>query len=224
VEASVRGVRSPVLPGFAMFAILLVFAAGTLLWWPPSAPPDRQSDLGTALVGGGVIALAALFLEQRYAVEADRRDLLLTLGLGHRFVGIDLQGRDLSRAYLVDKDLSGARFGKAKLKGANLAGADLTRASLMKADCRGTNFRRSPSPLFPGPGVFPGPNVFPSEGAPAGEPQVGDATFEKTGVEGAIYDDSTRWPEDFDPDEAGAVHVKKRSLWWRLRHPMGRGL
>jgi hypothetical protein len=37
--------------------------------------------------------------------------------------------------------------------------------------------------------------------------------LEKIDAEDATYDDFTRWPEDFDPDAAGAVHVEKRSLW-----------
>jgi len=102
VEESVPRVRRWVL---LPFAALVVF--GGVLWWPPDTPPDRYSDLGTAIVGGGVIALAVLFLEQRHAAEADRREVLLTLGLGESFVGIDLRHRDLSGSYLAGKDFSG---------------------------------------------------------------------------------------------------------------------
>jgi uncharacterized protein YjbI with pentapeptide repeats len=168
-----------------------------------------------------VIAVAVLLLEQRHAAEADRRDLLLTVGLGVSFVGIDLRGRDLSRAYLVSKNFSGARFDGANLKGADLAGAVLSRASLKDTDLRGTNFQGSPLPLFPSPQLLPGPNVFPSSGAPAGTQQVGDAILGDVDVRDATYDDSTGWPENFDPGKEGAVHVNCRSLWWRIRHFSG---
>jgi hypothetical protein len=215
VEEGARGVRRWVL---SVFAGLAVFGIGAVLWWPPCAPPDRYSDLGTAIIGGGVIALAVLVLEQRYAAEADERDLLLTLGLGQSFVGMDLRGRDLSRAYLAGKDFSGARFEGATLRGTNLAGTNLTQASLAEADLRSTNFRGPPAPLYPSPTLYPGPQVYPSAGPSAGEQLLPDATFKETAVRDATYDDSTAWPGGYDPKEGGAVHVKDRSWWWRFRH------
>lgn len=197
-------------------AVVLVFVIGAILWWPPWVPADRYSDLGTAIMGGGVIALAVLYLEQRSAMEADKRDLLLAMGLGQSFVGIDLQRRNLARAYLVGKDFSGARFGKANLKGADLAGAVLQRANLRGSDLRGTNFRGQPTPLFPSQQLLPGSQVFPSSGAPAGVQQVGDAILKAVDVGDATYDDSTGWPDDFDPVREGAVHVKNRSWWWSI--------
>jgi hypothetical protein len=61
--------------------LLVLFAPGVLFWWPPCAPPDRSSELGTTLIGGGVVALAILVLERLFTKEVERRDLLLQLGL-----------------------------------------------------------------------------------------------------------------------------------------------
>jgi hypothetical protein len=100
--------------GLPASVIIVVLLLGVFLWWPPDDPPDRNSDLGAALMGGamsgGLIALTVVFLERRFAAEADERNLQLTLGMGDRFVGIDLRGRDLSGFYLTGKDFSGAKF------------------------------------------------------------------------------------------------------------------
>jgi len=176
------------------------------------------SELAISLIGSGGVALVVVLVERHYAKKAAKRDLEHLLGTGDAFVRFDLRGRNLSRAYLVAKDFSGARFGGANLKGADLAGAILSRASLKGADLRGTNFRGQPPPRYPSETSYPGENVYPSGGAPAGTPQVGDATLDDIDVGDATYDDRTQWPKDFDPNEAGAVHVKKRTLRWRFRH------
>src|SRR5215217_7160450 len=95
--------------------ISAVFAVGGVLWWPPEEPPDRCSDLGTALMGGAVVAFAALYLEQRFSRAAENRDLRLQIGLEDSLAGIDLSCRNLSGFHLAGKDLRGAN-----LKGANL--------------------------------------------------------------------------------------------------------
>jgi uncharacterized protein YjbI with pentapeptide repeats len=101
------------------------------------------SDLAISLIGSGVVALIVVLVERYYAKKAAKRDLQHLLGTGDAFGRIDLRDRNLSRAYLVDKDFSGARFGGANLKGADLAGATLTRASLKGADLREQTFEDS---------------------------------------------------------------------------------
>ena len=64
-----------------MLIILVVFGVGLALWLPPNHTPDRYSDLGTAIIGGGVVVLAALLFERRLSRAAERRDLHVQLGL-----------------------------------------------------------------------------------------------------------------------------------------------
>jgi len=94
-----------------------------------------------------------------------------------------------------------------------LSGANLCRASLKAADLRGTNFRAA----SPG-GLYPGPGLYPSRARPGVVPLPDAVLREDTDVEDATYDDSTEWPEGYDPTKGGAVHVKDRSPWWRIRH------
>jgi uncharacterized protein YjbI with pentapeptide repeats len=108
-----------------------------LLWWPPGASPDRYSELGTALIGGGVVALAILLLEQALAERQQKRGIQLQLGLADDFRGIDLSGVDLSGAYLANKNLRGASLIGADLRKTNLSAVNLEDARLTKADLRG---------------------------------------------------------------------------------------
>ena len=78
--------------------------------------------------------------------QADRAALLLQLGRSSNLSDLDLQGKDLSTAYLKEKDLSGANLSRSsmsraslqgtKLVGANLSGASLDKAQLQRADLR----------------------------------------------------------------------------------------
>jgi hypothetical protein len=216
VAEVVRGVSRPVL---LVLIIFVLFGLGVLLWWPPHALPDRSSDLGTALIGGGVVALVVLVLERSFAKEAERRDLLLQVGLVDELRGINLNGRDLSGFLLTGKTLSHARFRRASLRGANLSGARLDYADLCEADLRDAKMDATglmPSDtLFPSEDLFPGP-IFP------------DANLQAVGLKGAAYNSRTRWPQNFGPDtldKAGAERVdefNKLATWWwhhRIRTP-----
>ena len=108
--------------------IVLVLGAGALLWWIPESPHSRFVGLGTALVGGSIVALAIFFLEWSLSRGNQKRDLQLRLGVETNFRRIDLRGEDLSGAYLAHRNFTGARFDKADLRGANLEGANLSGA------------------------------------------------------------------------------------------------
>jgi hypothetical protein len=139
----------------------LVLLGGLL--WPLEAKPNRLSDLGVGLIGG-LITAVGLVLDRQFAKQAEKRDLILTLGTGDRFVGIDLRGRDLSGVNLAGKDFSGARFDKAKLRGVNFSGANLSWVSFAGADIRGAKFDRTP--LYPSEYLRPSPNLSPGAIAP----------------------------------------------------------
>lgn len=118
--------------------------------------------------------------------------------------GLDMQNSDLKNMSLDYRKLRGADFSGSDLSSATLQGCDLravvfancnlTRTSFHKADLRGANFR----------GATLQKNNF-------SEARLEGADFHDTSIEKvdfrATYDMSTKWPEGFDPDAAGAVRV-----------------
>jgi uncharacterized protein YjbI with pentapeptide repeats len=97
---------------------------------------------------------------------------------GAELRGAYMTGMDLFGADLVGADLRGADLGWANLSNADLQGADLTGANLTGADLSDAKLNGAD---------LRGANLMDSD------------------LEGAIYDGLTCWPEDFDPQVAGAV-------------------
>jgi hypothetical protein len=129
-----------------------------------------------------------------------RAELILDKDLS----GLDMQHSDLTKMRLVYRKLRGADFSGSDLSNASLQGCDLraavfansnlSRTVFYEADLRGANFQQATLVR----------NDFRSarlEGA-----DFRGATIEDVDLR-ATYDKSTLWPEDFDPDAAGAVRV-----------------
>jgi uncharacterized protein YjbI with pentapeptide repeats len=100
--------------------------------------------------------------------------------------GLDLTGANLYWASLGDADLSFA----------NLSSADLRGATLGRAICRSTNFRGANL----GRDNLGGRTIL--RGAELSTAELSDAI-----LDGAVYDDSTKFPPRFDPAQRGMVHV-----------------
>ena len=122
--------------------------------------------------------------------------------------GLSMPAADLSNAQLTYRqmrgaDLTGANLANANLQGcdlraANLTGATLTRVTFYDADLRGADLS---------------------------EAEVSGTSFRSARLEGAdmqckmlqgiripaTYDKSTRWPDGFDPVQAGAVMIESGS-------------
>lgn len=174
---------------------LSILLVGAVLWWPPTSAPNRYSDLGTALIGGGIVSFTVLYMQQQFSRSYEKRDLQLQLGAGTSFPGIDLGGRDLSRFYLAGKDFSGA-LRNANLRGTNLSGVNLSHANLNGADLRGAKLDETP--------LYPSKTLYPSKDRRPG-PIYSAATIQNTGLDKVKYDSLTRWPNHIDPDEVGAI-------------------
>jgi hypothetical protein len=113
------------------------------------------------------------------AEEADGGDLVDRYNEGERdFIDAKLDRADLSEVNLSGADLSGAY-----LYGANLEGADLSQATLV-----GTTFFRANL------------NNADLRGANMERALLVGATLSE-----ATYDDSTIWPDKYDPKANGAV-------------------
>lgn len=115
----------------------------------------------------------------------------------------NLNRADLSRADLFRADLSGANLSEAVLGGANLRFANLRDAILSKADLSETVLRGA---------VLHGTDLSGADLSGAillgayvsGENQI--VTFERVvDLQGAHYNESTRWPEGFVPSGYGAI-------------------
>lgn len=123
--------------------------------------------------------------------------------------GLVMQGADLRKTHLVYRELRGANFSEADLSGATLQGCDLRVADLSAAilanvtlhaaDLRGANLSN----------------------AQLHETDLTEARLEGADLRGAnitksdvraTYDNSTQWPDGFDPEAAGAVHVERSHI------------
>ena len=143
--------------------------------------------------------------------------------------GADLRSANLSGANLRNADLSGANLSNAKLVNAHLLDTNLSGAILWNANLSGAslNFSRLSWTRL---------NAANLTGADLRLAQLGSSDpndprylWDRQGegfvkrpslvdVDGALYDDKTSWPKDFDPEKAGAAKVKwdEESQDWKL--------
>jgi uncharacterized protein YjbI with pentapeptide repeats len=120
----------------------------------------------------------------------------------------DMEDSDLSRANLRGADMIGAYMLSANLTLTNLEKADLTRVTLRNADLTRANLRNAD--LIESNLV----NANLTEAKLGGtdlrgallEDQRGEQ-LEEACFDGAKYTSDTIWPEDFDPEAAGAILV-----------------
>lgn len=118
--------------------------------------------------------------------------------------GLEMPGEDLHGADFVYRELRGADFSGANLAEASLQGCDLRAASFARANLTGTGFY-----------------LADLRGANFRDSTLGSTSFHQARLEGAdltgvdlskvdlraTYDESTIWPQGFDPLPAGAVHI-----------------
>lgn len=139
----------------ALGAGLGLVILGLALWLPAGGRPDRNSDLGSALLGGAVVGFAVLSLQWRFDLRARRRDeasaraqlrqgdrqhAQILTALRQDLPGIDFRGRDLSGFYLRGRSLKRARLDDAILDGADLSYTNLEAASLCGTRIEGSAY------------------------------------------------------------------------------------
>ena len=122
--------------------------------------------------------------------------------------GLNMQGQNLYKARLVYRNLRGADFSEADLSGMTLQGSDLRCANFSGANLKDTT-------LF----------TADARGADFSGATIASSDFQQVRLEGAIlrsanilnsdmrctYNEHTVWPENFKPEEHGAVHVAPNS-------------
>jgi hypothetical protein len=204
--------------------VLLGLVAGGLLFWFPggNTPGTMDTDLGTALLGGAVVAGAVLFLQRRLdaewrelddarAKEDEKRRLRdeaqMLCALVWNLRGVDFSDRDLSGMFLrnkvlIEADLKRAVLRRAVLTGANLTGAELGGAELVGAQAENANIRGA---------TLVGANLGGAvlEGADLRGCDLFGADLAGARLKGAKYGmtgaDKTSWPKGFDYEASGAV-------------------
>lgn len=202
VRVRVRGIARWV----GLLALVVVqVGIGLWLWLPAGDPPNRESDLGGAIIGGAVVALAVLLLDWAATRRSESDQLRLTLNLDRETEGIRLDRRDLGGMYLVRRNFACATFRGTRLRDSVLYRSILAGADLSGADLRGADAGRV---------VL---NRAQLAGAQLAGCDLGWADLrgaDLSGVRGlgmakllcAVYDRDTVWPALFDPAAAGAVH------------------
>lgn len=120
---------------------------------------------------------------------ADLRGVWINLTI---LVSADLRGANLAGASMIGSDLTGAYLNEAVLVGANLVGANLRGADLRGADLRQTILVATPE-------LVAREKMIDPELRAMSESQWKELALGDTVLEGARYDDQTRFPQGFTP-------------------------
>jgi hypothetical protein len=215
--------------------ILAVIALGGLvLWWPPGAPANASNQLGAALLGATIVALALLVseylvstqmrvIDNNNSLAARERTLrreeaeeVLERQRGERIDKWVLQfmasfQQDLRHIDLSGRDISGLYLGacnllRANLKGTNLDGANLNGAYLAWAYLSEATLKGADL----GDADLAGAGLVEADlsGANLCGTNLTRADLTRVKLAGARYDRRTAWPEGFEPQDSGAEHLQ----------------
>lgn len=218
---------------------VVVIIVGLFLWATDRSASGSRQNLGSAILGGGLIAISVFGLQQRsddrQQVELDRRNLQITLSLSRDFTGIDLRNRDLSDFYLVGKVLAEARLDsadlsvttlrrtdlrKAVMDSANLKYSDLSSANLVRADLRLANM---PYAQLVGADLrsarFAGANLCNANLSKSDLRGTNLAGADLRGIDLSLAktDSSTRWPAGFNPRLEHKYNIANCPTAWHGR-------
>jgi Pentapeptide repeats (8 copies) len=216
-------------------AILAVIVLGGLvLWWPPEAPANGSNQLGAALLGATIVALAILVSEYLVSTQMREIDYKNSLAARERRLrreeaeevlerqrgeSIDkwvLQfmasfQQDLRRIDLSGRDMSGLYLGacnflRANLTGTNLSGANLSGAYLAWAYLSEATLKGADL----GDADLAGAGLEGADlsGANLCGTNLTRADLTSVKLAGARYDFRTAWPEGFEPQDSGAEHLQ----------------
>lgn len=169
-----------------------------------SACDLHEADLSSTFLAGADLSRANLDsadlslseLSRAYCDHANMANtrLFAARGLDSYFRGVDFSNANLSMCQMRDALLSGAIMRSANLTGADLHSADLSWADLIGAnlsnanledcDMRQANLRNA---------YLINTNLM-------------GVRFDGADFTGVIYNNMTAWPNNFDPQAAGAIH------------------
>lgn len=133
-----------ILVTYSIPIVIILLGAGAWLWaflggkGLNSAQASDVMNLGSAILAGGIVSMAAVWITQRLAEQQQRLVDRFQISLQSNLTGLDLRNKDMRGIYLSGKDLSFARLRDCSLDNAVLVeailrSADLTGASIMNA-------------------------------------------------------------------------------------------
>jgi uncharacterized protein YjbI with pentapeptide repeats len=214
--------------------LAIIALGGFVLWWPPEDPANSSNQLGAALLGATIIALAVLVseylvstqmreIDNNNSLAARERDLrreeadeALQRQLDERIDKWVLQfmasfQQDLRRIDLSGRDMSGLYLGacnflRANLKGTNLSGANLSGAYLAWAYLSEATLKGADL----GDADLAGAGLEGADlsGANLCGTNLTRANLTSAKLAAARYDFRTAWPEGFEPQDSGAEHLQ----------------
>jgi uncharacterized protein YjbI with pentapeptide repeats len=144
-------------------------------------------DLRTADLSGANLSGANLYKTNLSGANLSQADLSRAY-----LRWANLSEADLSNTNLSEADLSEANLNNTNLSRANLCRADLSKAHLILSDLNQTDLSQA--------------NLSQANLSLAilRQADLGQANLHRT-----EYDGHTQWPDDFDPEQAGAIKVKR---------------
>lgn len=123
--------------------------------------------------------------------------------------------KELNGLSMSGQDLSGMKLAYAQLRGSDFSGSILVNSNFQGCDLRASDFRNS---------NLEGSRFYEADlrGVNFSDTNLGKVNFEQARLEGtnftnanlegcdlrSTFDETTIWPENFDPYKAGAVHMK----------------
>jgi len=214
--------------------LTIIALGGLILLWPPGAPANSSNQLGAALLGAVIVALAVLVseylvstqireIDERNSLAAREREIrredaeeLLERERGERIDKWVLQfmasfQQDLRRIDMSGRDMSGLYLGacnflRANLKGSNLSGTNLNGAYLAWAYLSEATLENADL----GDADLAGAGLEGADlsGANLRGTNLTRANLTNAKLDGARYDFRTVWPEGFEPHDSGAVGLQ----------------
>jgi hypothetical protein len=214
--------------------LAIVALGGLVLWWPPGAPASSSNQLGVALLGSTIVALAVLVAE--YLVSTQMRDID-----NHNALAAQDRGLRREEAEEVLQRQSAARMDKwalqfmasfqqdlklIDLSGRDMSGLYLRACNLLRANLEGTNLHGANlngaylAWAYLSEATLKGADLGDADLAGAGlsGADLSGANLcgtnltraDLTGVKlaGARYDRRTAWPEGFEPHDSRAERLQ----------------
>ena len=185
------------------FAVVVAVSADDKKEEKPKGPDYSNMDLNKKDFSGKVVEYATF--EDSELKEAN---FTKTLARGSAFTGANLTGANFTGADLRGADLRKAKLDLALLTdvdmtGANLEGQDLSKCVYFKR----VKLREANLKNLKAIGTLEDTSFAGADLRGANLTQMNDNGFIKSNFRKAKYDKLTRWPKNFDPEEAGALLV-----------------
>ena len=178
-------------------ALLLIVAGVTVFFM--TEPGTFWHDLWPEMISTGGAVLGIDELNRRRSAQEYKRGIIRQMASRSNDFALDAARIAKDEGWLEDGSFLGAR-----LWYANLKGADLWRVNLTGADLRGANFERASlrEANLEGANLV-GANL---EGAKLWGASLTGVSIWEANLRGALYNNNTRWTDNFDPKSEGAIN------------------